>query len=162
MTGVYESVACFLSEEYLCPTSTLREKLKNTLPICHDRCAVVEDADVQMNHLQKLNMYKHCNELRGKKSCINIVYSNRVDGIDQPGTINVNLHIPFQHFVKKYSIQKKETSLQSLWLARNGFVVFISSGGKEILHQLRMKDDDILVFEDQSSQQTLLDEKYNK
>jgi len=154
VTGVYESVACFSSEEYLCPTSTLREKLENTLPICYDRCAVVEDADVLMNYLQKLDMYKHCNELRGKEPRINMVYSNRVDGIDQPGMINVNSHITFQHFVKKYSVQKKGNSLQSLRIARNGFVVFISSSGKKTLHQLGMKDDDILVFEDQANKRS--------
>jgi len=154
VTGVYESMAYFSSEEYLDPTLTLKQKLENSLPICCDRCAVVENADVLINYLQNLDMYKHCNELRGKEPRINMVYSNRVDGIDQPGMVNVNSRMTFQHFVKKFSVQKEGNSLQSLRIARNGYVVFISSSGKKTLHQLGMKDDDILVFEDQANKRS--------
>ena len=149
LTGVYNAVVYMTSSnQYLSPTSTLKVKLEKALPICYNACVIVEKPETLMNYLQKFDIYKHCNDQRGKEPRINMVFSNRANGIDQSFMSNVNAHMTFHNFVKKFAFQKHGKSLQSLRIAYNGCRVYISSCGKKSLRQLGMKDDDVVVVED--------------
>ena len=71
------------------------------MPLINHRSYISKETDKLLDFLGKMDINRHCNELRGIEPRISMVFSNRFLGKDAPFMTNANSYMSFNHFVKK-------------------------------------------------------------
>ena len=122
-------------------------KWQQTSPVIAQQCKAVEEADSLRDHLQTFDMYTHCNKLADMEPRINLVFSNRSNGVDSAMMANVNGHITFYRLVKKFATPEHRKNLHTLQVIYNNSRAHLNSCGKLSLCKLGVKDEAVVVVE---------------